>query len=109
IRIDEEGVLMKMIDTHRDALLKLQSDSRNSKGFMDEHSTLGFLDAEEIDTNYKRLREGDVQVQFFAIFISPKVPDNEKWQHALEQVDAFYNEVLTKEKKDHIKNMNAQK
>lgn len=96
---------MKIIDTHCDALLKLQNDSRHSRGFMDEHSPLNFLDAKEIDTNYRRLREGDVQVQFFAIFISPKVPDNEKWQHALEQVDAFYNEVLTQENMVHIKNL----
>src|SRR5699024_12549705 len=90
-------------DKNWEALMKQQSDSRNSKEFIDEHSRLGFLDAEEIDTNYKRLREGDVQVQFFAIFISPTVLDNEKWQHALEQVDAFYNEVLTQENMVHIK------
>lgn len=96
---------MKIIDTHCDALLKLQSDIRQSRGFTDEHSQMKFLDAEEIDSNYTRLKEGDVQVQFFAIFISPKVPDNEKWQHALEQVDVFYNEVLTQENMVHIKDL----
>lgn len=96
---------MKIIDTHCDALLKLQSDQRQLRGFMDERSPLNFLDSEEIDTNYNRLREGNVQVQFFAIFISPKVPDNEKWQHALEQVDAFYNEVLARENMVHIKDL----
>lgn len=96
---------MKIIDTHCDALLKLQSDIRQSRGLMDARSQMRFSDAEAIDTNYKRLKEGDVQVQFFAIFISPKVPDNEKWQHALEQVDIFYNEVLTQENMVHIKNL----
>lgn len=96
---------MKIIDTHCDALLKLQSDQRQLRGFMDERSPLNFLDSEEIDTNYNRLREGNVQVQFFAIFISPKVPDNEKWQHALEQADAFYNEVLARENVVHIKDL----
>lgn len=99
------GIEMKIIDTHCDALLKLQSDKRRSRGFMDEQAPLNFYDAEEIDTNYNRLKEGDLQVQFFAIFISPKVPDNEKWQHALEQVDAFYNEVLGQENMVHIKNL----
>src|SRR5699024_5196795 len=30
------------------------------------------------------------------IFIEPDVPSDEKWQHALEQVDLFYTEILEK-------------
>ncbi|SOC39261.1 dipeptidase [Salinicoccus kekensis] len=96
---------MKIIDTHCDALLKLQKDRRNMLGFMDEQKPMRYLDADEIDTNYERLKEGGVKVQFFAIFISPRIPDNEKWQHALEQADVFYNEVLTCENVVHIKDL----
>src|SRR5699024_12101964 len=53
----------------------------------------------------KRRIKGKVKVQFYAIFISPGIPDNEKWQHALEQIDAFYNEVLTMDKMVHIKKL----
>lgn len=96
---------MRIIDTHCDALLKLQMSRRNALGFMDEKKPMQFLDADEIDTNYERLKAGGVKVQFFAIFISPRIPDNEKWQHALEQVDIFYNEVLTCENVVHIKDV----
>lgn len=95
---------MKIIDTHCDALLKLQLNKRNALGFMDEKKLMQFLDADEIDTNYERLKEGGVKVQFFAIFISPRIPDSEKWQHALEQVDCFYNEVLAEEGFVHVRN-----
>ncbi|GAA3724035.1 dipeptidase [Salinicoccus jeotgali] len=94
---------MDIIDTHCDALLKLQQDVR--KAYDDGEKTLNFYDSPEIETNVLRLKEGGVKVQFFAIFIPPEVPDNEKWQHALEQVDCFYNEVLSQENFIHIKNL----
>lgn len=96
---------MNIIDTHCDALLKLQSDQRSSYGYFGRGRNLNYLDSKEIDTNMKRRIEGNVKVQFYAIFISPTIPDNEKWQHALEQVDAFYNEVLTMDKMVHIKKL----
>ena len=96
---------MNIIDTHCDALLKLQSDQRSTHGYYGRKRNLNYLDSKEIDTNMKRRIEGNVKVQFYAIFISPTIPDNEKWQHALEQVDAFYNEVLTMDKMVHIKKL----
>lgn len=93
---------MHIIDTHCDALLKLQGDFRNIYRFQER--TLDFKNAEALDTNAERLRKGDVKVQFFAIFIPPNLPDNEKWQHALEQVDCFYREVISRNKFVHIKN-----
>lgn len=96
---------MNIIDTHCDALLKLQSDQRSTYGFYGRKRQLNYLSSKEIDTNMKRRIEGKVKVQFYAIFISPTIPDNEKWQHALEQVDAFYNEVLTMDKMVHIKKL----
>jgi len=91
---------LKIIDTHCDALLKLQLNKRN----YDQTDALSFANAKELDCNYERLKEGGVSVQFFAIFIHPDVPSDEKWQHALEQVDLFYTEVLEKQPKmKHIK------
>lgn len=93
---------MHIIDTHCDALLKLQGDYRN--GYRTQKRTIDFKNANALDTNAERLEQGGVKVQFFAIFIPSDIPDNEKWQHALEQVDCFYNEVLNQEKFVHIKN-----
>jgi len=84
---------MKVIDTHCDALLKLQLAKR---GAVYGRQPLNFQDAEEIDTNLTRLKKGNVHVQVFAIFIEPDVPSDEKWQHALEQVDLFYSEIIAK-------------
>lgn len=83
---------MKIIDTHCDALLKLQLDKRN----YDECKSLNFTNATELDCSYDKLKKGGVAVQFFAVFIHPDVPSDEKWQHALEQVDLFYTEILGK-------------
>lgn len=94
---------MKIIDTHCDALLKLQSDKRET--YMFKKRELNFANSSEIDTNAERLRAGNVKVQFFAIFLSPAIPDNEKWQHALEQVDCFYDEILTQPNIVHIKHL----
>lgn len=84
---------MKIIDTHCDALLKLQQSHRGKHVGIDP---LSFYDAHQIDTNFKRLVAGKVKVQFFAIFIEHDIPSAEKWQHALEQIDFFYTEVIEK-------------
>lgn len=94
---------MKVIDTHCDALLKLQDDYRQT--YRSHRRELDFLNSPALDTNLERLKQGQVKCQFFAIFIPPSLPDDEKWQHALEQVDIFYNEVLTKNDVVHIKHL----
>ncbi|HLS36036.1 MAG TPA: dipeptidase [Bacillota bacterium] len=92
---------MKIIDTHCDALLKLQL-AKNGKEY--GKRPLSFTDADELETNVERLTKGNVKVQFFAIFIMPDLPSDLKWQHALEQVDLFYTEILGKHKQmKHIK------
>ncbi|MEY8559978.1 dipeptidase [Jeotgalicoccus halotolerans] len=96
---------MNIIDTHCDALLKLQGDARAAHGYFQKNRTLNYLNSDELDTNMERRIEGQVKVQFYAIFISPGIPDNEKWQHALEQIDAFYEEVLTMDNMVHIKQL----
>ncbi|SHG75068.1 dipeptidase [Ornithinibacillus halophilus] len=84
---------MKVIDTHCDALLKLQLAKR---GTPYGQELLTFTDSVELETNLGFLNKGEVMAQFFAIFIEPEIPSDEKWQHALEQVDLFYTEVLGK-------------
>ncbi|MFD1848728.1 dipeptidase [Oceanobacillus bengalensis] len=84
---------MKVIDTHCDALLKLQHAKRNA---YKPEQLLDYRNSEKLDTNLVRLQQGEVAVQFYAIFINPDVPSDEKWQHALEQIDLFYTEVIEK-------------
>ncbi|WP_106496552.1 dipeptidase [Lentibacillus sp. Marseille-P4043] len=84
---------MKLIDTHCDVLLKLQLAKRGQAFDMEP---LSFKNSTQLDSNLQRLKQGNVMVQFFAIFIHPEVPSDEKWQHALEQIDLFYSEVLGK-------------
>lgn len=93
-------VKVKVIDTHCDALLKLQLGQHRAEGF----EPLNFTDADEVETNYERLKAGNVKAQFFAIFIRPDIPSDLKWQYALEQVDLFYTEIIGKNPKiKHIK------
>lgn len=85
--------MMKIIDTHCDALYKLQLAHRGKYYGIEP---LQFKDSSQLDTNLSRLHKGNVIVQFFAVFIEPDVPFEEKWQYALEQIDLFYTDVLGK-------------
>lgn len=71
---------------HCDALYKIQ----NSKG------TLDFKDSNELDVNLKRLKEGNVKVQAFAIFIEPDLPSDKQYAAVLEQIEYYQKDVLSK-------------
>nr|WP_035425713.1 dipeptidase [Halalkalibacterium ligniniphilum] len=75
---------MSVIDTHCDALLKLWEDRK-----------LSFTDSISIDCNAERLVKGQVKVQCFAIFVEPFVKQDQKFSVVLEQIDLFYQKVLT--------------
>lgn len=77
---------MTIIDVHCDALLKLWM----AKGKLDYRS------APQLETNRKRLKQGGVKVQFFAVYVPVKVPTEQKFQVAMRQVDYFYKEILGK-------------
>lgn len=77
---------MNVIDLHCDVLLKLYE----GKG------RLSFQDDSQLDVNLKRLKQGCVKVQCFAIFIEPEIKQANKFQVALDQVNYFYDEVLRK-------------
>jgi membrane dipeptidase len=89
------GLKMNVIDLHCDALLKI----------WERKGRLRFTDAPELSTNKERLIKGKVKVQFFAIFVEPFIPFDQKFQAALEQVDYFNREVLGKNPEmKHLKN-----
>ncbi|MGY3778500.1 dipeptidase [Isobaculum melis] len=77
---------METIDLHCDALLKLQL----GKG------QLSFSTSKELDVNLERLKQGGVKVQAFAIYIAPEVLVEDKFDHALEQIHYYQEEVLAK-------------
>lgn len=77
---------MDTIDLHCDALLKLQL----------AEGTLSFTNSRELDVNLERLKQGGVKVQAFAIYIAPEVLVEDKFQHALEQIKYYQEEVLGK-------------
>lgn len=78
---------MKIIDTHCDALYKLQKVKH-------QHTHLQFQDAKQLQTNLQRLKKGNIKIQFFAIYLDPKTPINKMWHAALEQIELFHSEVL---------------
>lgn len=80
---------MKIIDTHCDALLKLQLGRREKRNY-------NFMSSIELETNFHRLQSGEVKLQFFAIFLYPNIPIEQKWAAALDQVNLFYTEILGK-------------
>lgn len=82
---------MHIIDTHCDALYRLRPAKINTHY---ERQPVNFRDMETLDTNLTRLKAGGVKAQFFAIFIDPDVPSDQKWQAALEQIDIFYEDIL---------------
>src|SRR5690625_4754180 len=80
---------MKIIDTHCDALYKLQKAKKAGEIFP-------FQNEKQLQTNLQRLQAGNVFVQFFAIFLDPEVPSDEMWQDALQQIDLFHSEIIDK-------------
>ncbi|MGG3571484.1 dipeptidase [Bacillus gobiensis] len=74
---------MKVADTHCDVLYRLY-----------QNRSLRFSDSPELQTNISRLKEGNVWLQFFAVFVEPEVKSDEKFQVALDQINLFHTEVL---------------
>lgn len=77
---------MRVIDTHCDALLKLWSKPKEVR----------FSDSIQLQTNLNRLQTGQVSVQCFAIFVPSQIKTEQKFQAALEQIDAFHTEIIAK-------------
>lgn len=88
------GLVLKIIDTHCDALSKMWKINESIR----------FSDSVHLNTNFKRLRAGQVAVQCFAIFVPKYIKKEQKFQVALDQINIFQNEVLVNNPKmKHIK------
>jgi membrane dipeptidase len=74
---------MNIIDLHCDALLKLQENRKRS-----------FSDSPDLNVNAEKMKNGQVKVQFFAVFIEPRISSEDKFTAALDQIDLFYEKVL---------------
>lgn len=75
---------MRVIDTHCDALLKLE----------EANGTLSFKNSPELDVNLEKLQKGKVKVQAFAIFTYPSLNTERQWESIMNQVYYFYYSVL---------------
>lgn len=72
----------RMIDLHCDALSKLQLNRE-----------LHFFDDERLDVNVKRMLQGGVGVQCFAIYLSEKL-GKPQMGHILDQLDLYASEIV---------------
>ncbi|MBJ9990291.1 dipeptidase [Paenibacillus sp. S28] len=71
-----------VVDYHCDVLSKMVKDS-----------SISFADDPKLDVTYKRLQEGEVALQTFAIFLSEErgIP---RFEHILDQIDVFTSRVV---------------
>lgn len=81
---------MKIIDTHCDVLYKMQLAKRKRNKILDFNTSVA------LEANLQRLKKGGIYIQFFALFLPPNVPDDAKWEWALEQIDLFKTEIVQK-------------
>lgn len=77
---------MNIIDLHCDVLARMHKAKGN----------LSFKDSNELDVTYEKLKLGGIHIQAFAIFISPSMKSDQKFQAALDQIHYFYTEVIGK-------------
>lgn len=77
---------MKIIDLHCDVLAKMYE----AKG------QISFANSTDLDVTYEKLKQGGVRIQAFAVFISPSIKSDQKFQAALDQIHYFYTEVIGK-------------
>lgn len=82
---------MEIIDLHCDLLEKL---SRNPEASV--------RNADFLHSNIERLKKGKVKVQVFAIFIPPTIPQEEKFNEVLRQIEVFETIVLKEKEMVHI-------
>jgi membrane dipeptidase len=74
------------MDGHCDVLWKLSLNPEIHNFYEEEQPTL--------DVTYYRLKQGQVGLQTFAIFVPESVPQSLKLDYALKQVDIFYEKVM---------------
>lgn len=86
---------MNIIDLHCDVLEKLS-----------RYESINFRNDKRLLANLERLKAGNVKVQVFAIFVHPSIPQEEKFDEALKQIEAFHQFVLQEPDIVHITDWN---
>jgi membrane dipeptidase len=79
---------MRFMDGHCDVLWKIWKDP--------EKYLFDAEDSPSMDVTYQRLKDGNVGLETFAIFVPSEVPKAQKLDVALKQIDYFYEKVLSK-------------
>ncbi|WP_144510689.1 dipeptidase [Bacillus sp. FJAT-22090] len=77
---------MKVYDLHCDVLYKLAK----------AESPLSFEDSPLLQANKKRLEEGKVALQVFAVFVSEGFPKEKQFLEAVRQIEFFHTEIVGK-------------
>lgn len=76
---------MKWFDGHCDVLCKLYR----------EPTRYSFYDPDtDLDVSYKRMKQANVKIQVFAVFIPAHIPPVDRFQVALKQAALFYEEII---------------
>jgi len=80
----KEGIKLKIIDAHCDALLKMVQD--DSIDFYNKKNNL--------QVQFHFLEKSNVALQIFALFIPPSIPIAMRFHYALKMIDVFYERIL---------------
>ncbi|MXQ52306.1 dipeptidase [Shimazuella alba] len=86
---------MYWIDSHCDVLYQLWKRERNNHFFSNKYQNVNlFLITDSpLDVSYRALKQNNVLLQNFAIFVPDNIPQTAKLDVALKQIDLFYQQV----------------
>ncbi|MBP1931570.1 dipeptidase [Ammoniphilus resinae] len=77
---------MKIFDAHCDVLWK-----------MAENQQLSFYDSNDLlQLNYEAMKESNIGVQAFALFVPPTIPSQLKFDYVLKMIDIYHEQILNK-------------
>lgn len=82
---------MKVIDLHCDVLWRITTM---------EH--VDFRQDVRLQANLVRLKQGNIKVQVFAIYVPPNVPKKMRFLEAVRQIEAFHTHILKEPEMVHI-------
>lgn len=79
-----EEIMLKIIDLHCDVLSKLFHNPQ-----------ISFVDSPLLDLNYQMLKNKKAKLQYFAVYVSPKVHPAYRYQAALTMIYLFYEKIAS--------------
>lgn len=75
---------MRIFDAHCDVLWK-----------MAENQQLSFYETNELlHVNYASMKESNIGVQAFALFVPPTIPSQQKFDYVLKMIDIYHEQIL---------------